>query len=78
MSERLSPELKCASGTLFNKDDFPVVIAQRQQVAIIREVEEPRARAAALLPGAVADGATIARVVFTENSESLEARTWES
>jgi hypothetical protein len=35
MSKGLSPELKGAAGTLLGEYELPVVIAQRQQVAIV-------------------------------------------
>lgn len=67
-------------------DAWPMLPAADQHVTLIgdRNLERGvrhfsvRGSVAALLPGASADGATIARVQIVEDSEKTEAKTWES
>ena len=80
------PTWRVAPGGRTRFDPWPTLPAADQHVTLIgdRELERGVRRfsvkgsVAALLPGATADGATIARVSFTEDSEKTEARTWES
>lgn len=80
------PTWRVTPGGRTRFDPWPALPAADQHVDLIgdRNLERGVRRfsvkgsAAALLPGASADGVTIARVLFTETSESLEARAWQA
>lgn len=80
------PTWRVTPGGRTRFDAWPALPAADQHVDLIpdRLLEQGRrgfsvkGSAAALLPGAVLDGATIARVKFTESAEALEAMTWET
>jgi hypothetical protein len=51
--ERLRPQLECAARPLLHEDELPVVEPQRDEIAVVREVDEALARADVLLSGEV-------------------------
>src|SRR5262245_56953586 len=51
--ERLTPDLERSLGALLGKDELPVVVAQADEVGVVVEVVELRARALGRLAGQV-------------------------
>ncbi len=51
--ERLRPQLEGSARPLLHEDELPVVEPQRDEIAVVREVDEALARADVLLPGEV-------------------------
>ena len=50
MDERFAPDRQRARRPLLREDEFPVVVPQRHQVAVIGEIEKAGARALDFLP----------------------------
>jgi hypothetical protein len=71
--EGFRPHLQRALAALLHEHDLPVVVAHRQDVAVVADVEEDVARALRFLAGDVAEQAEAVDVVLVGPPDRLVA-----